>query len=845
MVEVTILSIVRSAPTEAMILLSESTEVVDMSRGAKRLIDDFGDEDILRLVRTCTEGSCEEHILTQVKNVNSRQHFLEREKVGLRFTAHALTRLQGIASIVYIERLPSYAHLLEHNQMMEFVLETIPIGVCLHQLDPETGHTTHPVINKKMAELTGSDKEELRRKGTYIASGQMEDEEREYLESVVTDAYANLSHASFTVNTLRANGYYAPTKFTMQCYPGDDGKLQATAIGEEGIESDVEHVSVRRSARLMLSSFLSAVFDVSFYVNAKFQFIEDTPRVRYFFSADPTCRLVGRPLEVFMTLDEDKQRFREYMVRTLQQQIENLHFADDIPNYTKDPLFQSPSRLVHSVAPMIKLRLSTADSILSDCQLFVTPTYCGAPMTTPSSSSSGSLESVTSSTPITPTESSFNTNTTEAGGVDPMYLVGIRVLRTTGQGSQALPFATVEELRVPSYSTPLSRSSSHRPPPSTLSFIPEEKPASEAEPGTGMTVTDKTEPAPSVDTASSTSEQSHGSMRSVISMQLLRDSTGLLITSKLVRDITFCMNELVADDSDKRVRFDSQEVSSKDDWLVPVYEHYDYALTEQELLLLLPNNLQMDFINASRRMNYTEASHLLVFSTEGNIGVLQKVKGSTFSKNPYVLKLAFRYFFGMVFQLDGESTHQLLTLLQKQLGCIARRHLTRTEHRIVQLHLSLALIAAATRFPGNYTTNTTDMEWLRKSFITSLTLQTQCSSKVKSIIMPIVYFMCLLWAGLMKKVGRTDEALNLLANIYDDIRQFCNRHPYGILTRQVQACVCYNIAVTNLRRNQLDRAFHWLSILQNTLEIPYIEFPTPCYDVLEWAKYAQERAESM
>ncbi len=857
MTDAIVLSMIRAAPSEAIMLLSGlDGEVIEVSKAGKKILEDFGAENILACVRSCCldDGhDTKEFQLVQIENVNCRQKFLGRETVGLRFTARTL-KLESIADdavVVYIQRLPVYEELLDKNEMMEFLLETLPKGVALHKIDPETGKTSHPIINRKMAELCGGRVDEMRKEGSYVVTGSMQDEEREYLESVVTDAYANLSNASFTVNTLRANGQYAPVRFSVKCYADDGGKLQGTAMAEEGIESDIEHVSVRRSARLMLSSFLSAVFDVSFYVNSKFQFIEDSPRVRYFFSTEPTFALQGKPLEVFMTLDEDKHRFKEYMVRSLEQQMDSITVPEESTNVTTDPLFQSPSRLVHSVAPMIKIRLSTAENILSDCQVFATPTYCGTPITS-RSMSIGSMESSSSSSV---SASDFSINTSGSGGGEPVYLVGVRVLRASVHGT-GIPPVLSEELNTPSKSPKYPARTVHNPP-STLTLIPEERPSDLGVTSTQEGASRNGEAATSGDPemssedhkssssgSSSDSSSSGSAHRGALSVDVIREHGGILIGSKLIRDVTFCMNDLVTDSSEGRVRFNPEVIHSRDDWLVPLYEHYDYALTEQELLLLLPNSLQNDFVTASRQLNYFELSQILTFSTEGNLGILQKIKGSRITKNAYMLQLVFRFFFGMVFQLDEGSVHQLMIVLQTQLSSIARKHLTRTEHRIVQLHFSLALIAAATRFPSTYTTNATDMEWLRKSLITALTLQSQCTTKVKSMILPIVYFMCLIWASLMKRIDRTDEGVNLLATIYDDIRQFCGRHPYCVVSRQIQACICYNIAVTSLRRHQLKRAFHWLSNLQGVIQVPYIEFPPQCDDILQWARHAQERAES-
>jgi hypothetical protein len=729
-------------------------ELVESSAAGERLLHDFGHEQVLKKARECVIDVSDDIGLVQLANVNSRQRYLGMETVTIRFTAK---QYNPSLVLVYLQRLPLYDDLRERNELLEFLIQTIPRGVALHRINPATGETTHPVVNKKMAELCGVENvADMVRMGSPVVTTVMPEEERLYVERVVTDAYRDLSAVSFTVNTLRASGEYKPTKFWLQCYTDDNGMLQGTAMAEDSAESDVEPSAIKRSVGLMLSSFLSAVFDVSFYVNSKFQFTEETPRVRYFFHSDPAApSLVGMPLEALMALDEDKFRFREYMVRSLEGQ-------------------GTPATSSHTVAPMIKLRLATANNVVSDCEVFATPTF----------------QSFTRDEP-------FNDS-------QPAYLVGIRVLRAQRNLPESLEMKRESSV---SRKTPF------------MSLIPEEEESSETGDDHFSRDVGRTSLASSARSWKSFTDTHQDAIPTAASE----------LAGSLLRDISFSMMGLV----------DAAQEAPRDQWLVPSYKTYDWIVVQQELIWSLPNHLQADFVNATQQLNFSHCAQLLRHTTEGNADILH---GANLTKNPHIIITAIRFFMGFCSQLDFENAHQLLTLINQQISLLASIMVSPVDEHMIQLQFTLQLISVAQKYTVPFST-TTGVEWLRKSFMCSLSQHSKCEAKLKTLVLPIVYFTCLLWGGLMQAMIRTGEAVSILTHIHDDMERFRHRHPFGIVTRQIQACLCYNLSLSHLVSGSVDIAFLWLSNLQNHMDVPQIDLPTPCYDLVSWVEAAQARSQ--
>jgi hypothetical protein len=176
---------------------------------------------------------------------------------------------------------------------------------------------------------------------------------------------------------------------------------------------------------------------------------------------------------------------------------------------------------------------------------------------------------------------------------------------------------------------------------------------------------------------------------------------------------------------------------------------------------------------------------------------------------------------GMCIELEPKPAYDLLVLVESQLPRILARIGSGVEQLFAQLQYTMQLISTAQRQVS--VGENIDMDRLRLSFSVSMSQHVHCQAK--SIMLPIVYYTCSLWAGLMMSLNRCEEAVALLASIYDDMVQFTQRHPYCMLTRQLQASVCHNLVLVYTEAGDPVRVGIWASRLQSLVAIPHLHIP--------------------
>ena len=96
----------------------------------------------------------------------------------------------------------------------------------------------------------------------------------------------------------------------------------------------------------------------------------------------------------------------------------------------------------------------------------------------------------------------------------------------------------------------------------------------------------------------------------------------------------------------------------------------------------------------------------------------------------------------------------------------------------------------------------------------------------------------------MKVFQREDEAKSLLENIYDDMEQYCTRHPESTAVRQLQTIAAHNLAVMDLANDRVYPALTWIFKVQAILRTTHVIFSRSCTGIVEWAERMQAHAQS-
>ena len=278
-------------------------------------------------------------------------------------------------------------------------------------------------------------------------------------------------------------------------------------------------------------------------------------------------------------------------------------------------------------------------------------------------------------------------------------------------------------------------------------------------------------------------------------------------------------------------------------WLIPAYHAHFEEVGLEEVTRMLPNNFQAEFVQSWSEASLVDCSQLLTHSIHGCANVLSI--GCRFGENRAhnisidSLLVIWRLFISMVARVPtADKQYSVMNLLDTVLTHKVSRLLDRDSLALIVLQFTLALVTSGLRFPSWFGTSIS-LLWLRRKLTKSLSRMRSTfplySEKHRSL--PLVYYLCVLWACLMKKVGRADEAVAMLRSSLKDMHQYTHRHPYCLSVRQLEAIALYNLALElfHIDRKEAIDTVRRLAILAR--DIHPIALPGACSKLIEWCAH--------
>lgn len=774
--------LVQLLPNEAVILVSLSGDFMEMSPGARRFCNLFGKDVISNNARNCSgESTLEVTYLNYPPE--SHKVALCRSSVKLRVTCHSLSEVR----LVVMDRILNYEDLLEQFETVLFMCENIPRGIALHVLDPVSGRNWYRFPNKLYAELSGCTVETLEAQGVMAVGNLVPPEDNRRSSETILNAARTFGDCTITPRIYR-EGTYKYTRFYGRARPGENGVIENCVVAEDFTEQaqDMNRVNIYKCANYMLSSFARAVFDVCFYTDSKFRIIDDNPKLRYFFAVDTSTTLMYTPLEAFMRLDEDKQRFRSYVAQRLEVQAKSD--PEELP--------------LQPAASMIPLRLALVGDSLCSVQLYATPTYLHG--MEGFGSSRGSEEVAGPHQP----RIVLNSESLQRGC---MYLVGIRVVESH---PREVPASVCDP--------PLqSHNESRKKPPlvATKTFalphVPEDDFCDQSVSSSASVVASYDEP-------------SHGFSRKQIYVAML--------VRCIMRDINLSFARLLRLEE---VKIGNGTNRNCMNWIIPLYDLSDRSVVQEEVLMSLPQNLQQAFLASSRAFDFIQCSQFLGHSVDGNVDLLrQSLSGLRLTRNIDAIHNAFRYFLGLLRDLDGADGIKLLQLLAKNLAQIEESIPSRTARGILTYEYTLVLLSHAIQHAA-YFTSESALGWLRIFFRNALR-ESESNLFDKSRISPVMYFMCFLWGGLMILIGRKNEAVAVWDNLLHDMVEYEARHPCICSVKKLEALVCYNMGLSFVAEDHLEEGLSFIHQLRDVVvHMNVAEVPPEYQNLIQWAENFQ------
>ena len=268
----------------------------------------------------------------------------------------------------------------------------------------------------------------------------------------------------------------------------------------------------------------------------------------------------------------------------------------------------------------------------------------------------------------------------------------------------------------------------------------------------------------------------------------------------------------------------------------------DRIALQEEVARSLPNHLQADFLRTLHSRDMAACSQLLSFSLEGNLDLLSSHSAATMPiKRSYLVGSVLRLFIASALTADADVA---ITVMH---GLCQWAFRTQTKspssvNVLVNTHLILGLASVAVRHPAHFQSGAS-VDWLRSTFASCLAGHEQLTHD-KNDSLPLLYWVCVLWASMKNVIGRTAQATSLLATAMEDMAIYRTRHPQSISVGLLSAIAAHNLAMGTIAKEDPVGTLNWIHEIQDIVTVTGLDVGERCRALVEWAEDAQQRAQS-
>jgi hypothetical protein len=676
--------------------------------------------------------------------------------------------------------------------MDRLMMENSPMSSGLAEYDLSTKRSRIISSTRAFRRLCNANSTELSESGLECIQDGIILEDRSRFGSLLEESVAQMVPWSIIVRLLREDEGYHWTRFMFNPiqHLQSNSSVYISMVCEDYTE-DVDDIEIyRRSycAASLLDSFLRAVFDVDFFVDSEFHITDPCPRLAHFLggpltpTGSPVC---GTAFEEYIAIEEDKSNFRDFV-----NSLNCVHFPPSDPTRSDLP-----------TAPMIRLRLKKfepSNSVI-DVRLFAVP----AIRPSGSSDAGGSAVSLPVEPPLVykhhyPTSSNQSSSSR-------YYKVG---LLAVNEFELCDSFKEKHSKIMDELSSALDGSSRQQPEVEyTLMSSCGSSGIDEEVVGPGTV-----------------SARSHTSGK--ICMLVQKDLFVVSLYRSLSRDLSTAITEI------------DRSTQGSNDWLTPLFQVGDRQVVEECISILLPHTLQAKLVNAIETCDFEQCALLLESSVSGNCNIF----GNPKNFNPLDMDTThtvFRFFCILASDIVTKGGEQrlsrfcmLIERLFKARVDLGIRLIGNAVSEVVLFELTLTTFTVAQKFPHYFANK---IQSLRNVFTEALG-KTEVSSATKTSRLPPVYWICILWGSLQKKLDRAQEGIAVLTNLFDDISTFCKRLPESSSMRSLQAITSHNLCVESINSKNLIEALKWSHALIEITTASHAHLPKKCLKLITWAK---------
>jgi hypothetical protein len=301
-----------------------------------------------------------------------------------------------------------------------------------------------------------------------------------------------------------------------------------------------------------------------------------------------------------------------------------------------------------------------------------------------------------------------------------------------------------------------------------------------------------------------------------------QQATAVSVERCLSRDIVYSMSLLDAETDDTQ------------DWVLPSYELSDMEVLKDELLRSLPSVLQYHFVTAVQRHDFFRCCEVLSHACNGSLNPLD----SAFVANMNIdnMHCAIRFLIGFATKPAGPAAFKALQSMSEVIPKLPDM-IGQQAGQVAQLQHTAAWLAVAIQHP-----KLVHIHQLRTNFSEALRLR-ESSGIIRSQRLPSLYFICLLWACLMRRIDRKGEAVPVLENLSEDMQNYGKRHPMSSAVCKMIGICSHNLAVTALENNDIITAFNWTYKVQAVIAQKRVQLPPKCQRLVAWAEATQTKVQ--
>ena len=210
-------------------------------------------------------------------------------------------------------------------------------------------------------------------------------------------------------------------------------------------------------------------------------------------------------------------------------------------------------------------------------------------------------------------------------------------------------------------------------------------------------------------------------------------------------------------------------------WFDPLLIVHDKTVLQDELVRALPAGSQRAFTSALASGDCKSASLILGQSFEGNLDIFNHQTLGATVRSSQLISATFRLFLAIATSTSNSSVAMCTLHGLAQWAFRIHTKYTLTKGVLINTHLSLALATVALRYPDKFATSV-GQAWVTETFASCFSCHKAFTSEIDETA-PLLYWACLLWAGILRSSGKSSAAITVLANLKKDISGYLGRHP--------------------------------------------------------------------